>query len=246
VVGLRTIDEAVVWHDVECASYAADLGVWRALAAEHGGALLDIGCGTGRVALDLAAIGHEVTALDSDPALVAALASRARERELRVRTAVADARSFELGRKFALAIAPMQVVQLLGGETGRAALLRHVHAHLEPGGVFAAALADPFEDFPEEESLPPLPDVREDAGWVFSSTPVAMRAAGGSTEIDRLRQAVSPQGELTESMATIVLDQLTPEQIEAEAEGAFRVLPRRSVPETEGYVGSTVVVLEAV
>jgi SAM-dependent methyltransferase len=246
VVGLRTLDEAVVWHDVECAAYAADLSVWRSLAEERGGPLLDIGCGTGRVALDLAALGHDVTALDSDPSLVAALASRARERGVRVRTAVADARSFELGREFVLAIAPMQVVQLLGGEEGRSDLLRRMRAHLAPGGVFAAALADPFEDFPEEESLPPLPDVREEAGWVFSSTPVAMRTAGGSTEIDRLRQSVSPQGELTESMATIVLDQLTPEQLEAEAEGAFRVLPRRSVPETEGYVGSTVVVLEAV
>jgi SAM-dependent methyltransferase len=247
VVRLRTIDEAVIWHDVECASYGADLGVWRGLADEGGGELLDIGCGTGRVALDLAALGHDVTALDSDPSLVGALAARARERGLRVRTVVADARSFELGRTVKLVIAPMQVVQLLGGETGRAALLRHVRAHLEPGGLLAAALADPFEEYTEEESLPPLPDVREEAGWVFSSTPVAMRPEGDGTAIVRTRQAVSPDGELTESMNTIVLDKLTPEQLEAEAaEGSFRVLPRRSVPETDGYVGSTVVVLEAV
>jgi SAM-dependent methyltransferase len=246
VVGLRTIDETVVWHDVECASYAADLGLWRALADDAAGELLDIGCGTGRVALDLAALGHEVTGLDSDPALVAALSGRARERGLRVRTAVADARSFELGRKFTLVIAPMQVVQLLGGASGRAAMLGCAHAHLEPGGVFAAALADPFEDLPADESLPPLPDVREEAGWVFSSTPIAMRPEGNGTAIDRLRQAVSPEGELNESMATIVLDRLTPEQLEDEARGSFRVLPRRAVPETDGYVGSTVVVLEAI
>jgi SAM-dependent methyltransferase len=246
VVGLRTIDETVVWHDVECASYAADLGVWRALADESGGELLDIGCGTGRVALDLAALGHDVTGLDSDPALVAAFAGRARERGLRVRTAVADARSFELGRRFALVIAPMQVVQLLGGATGRAAMLGCVRAHLETGGVFAVALADPFEDLPAEESLPPLPDVREEGGWVFSSTPIAMRPEGDGTAIDRLRQAVSPEGELNESMATIVLDRLLPEQLETEARGSFRVLPRRAVPETDAYVGSTVVVLEAI
>jgi SAM-dependent methyltransferase len=246
VVGLKTLDEAVMWHDVECASYSADLDLWRTLADECPGELLDIGAGTGRVALDLAALGHEVTALDADPALITALASRARERGLRVRTSVADARSFDLGRTVALVLAPMQVVQLLGGAAGRAAMLRSVRAHLETGGIFAAALADPFEDVPEENLLPPLPDVREEGGWVFSSTPVAMRAEGESTAIDRLRQAVSPEGELSESMATIVLDQLTPAQLEAESRGAFRVLPRRSVPETEGYVGSTVVVLEAV
>ena len=119
MVGLKTVDEAVIWHDVECASYDADLDLWRALADEHPGELLDIGCGTGRVALDLAALGHDVTGLDSDPALLAALAARARARGLRVRTTVADARSFDLGRRVALAIAPMQVVQLLGGESGR-------------------------------------------------------------------------------------------------------------------------------
>jgi hypothetical protein len=81
---------------------------------------------------------------------------------------------------------------------------------------------------------------------VYSSTPVAVRVDGDATAIDRLRQAVSPRGELAESMATIHLDQLEPSQLEAEAQAlGFRALPRRVVPETDGYVGSTVVVLEA-
>jgi SAM-dependent methyltransferase len=246
VVGLRTLDEAVVWHDVECASYAADLELWRALSDERGGTLLDIGCGTGRVALDLAARGHDVTALDSEPALVAALSARSRKRGLRVRSEVGDVRSLELGRRFALVIAPMQVMQLLGGAAGREQALRAIHRHLEPRGVFAAALADPFEGVPAEDSLPPLPDVREEDGWVYSSTPIAVRGDGDATAIDRLRQAVSPRGDLTESMNTIRLDLLEPGQLEAEARRlGFDVLPRRAVPETDGYVGSTVVVLEA-
>jgi len=240
------MDEAVIWHDVECASYSIDLPMWRALADERPGHLLDIGAGTGRIALDLAALGHDVTALDSDPALVAALSSRARERALRVHTSVGDARAFDLGRKFALVIAPMQVAQLMGGEPGRAAMLRCVRAHLEPGGVFAAALADPLEDIEDEEVLPPLPDVREEGGWVFSSMPIAVRIEDGSTAIDRLRQAVSPAGELTESMDTVVLDQLEPERLESEAGSLFRVLPRRTVPEDDRYLGSTIVMLEAV
>ena len=95
--------------------------------------------------------------------------------------------------------------------------------------------------------MPPLPDVREEDGWVFSSTPVAVRADGDGTLIERLRQAVSPSGALTESVGVIRLDQVAPGELESEAEGlGYRVLPRRSVPETEGYVGSTVVLLEAV
>jgi SAM-dependent methyltransferase len=243
---VKTLQENVIWHDVECAAYAADLPLWRSLASAASGPVLDLGCGTGRVALDLAEEGHEVVGLDSDPSLVDALLSRARSAGLRVRAYAGDARSFSLDRSFALAIAPMQVAQLLGGASGRSAMLASVRRHLDHGGVLALALADPFEGIPEGEMVPPLPDMLERDGWVFSSTPVAVRAEPGATAIDRHRQAVSPTGELSESFTTIRLDTVEASEVEAEASSlGYRVLPRRSVPETESYVGSTIVMLEA-
>ena len=237
--------DPVVWHDVECAAYAADLPLWEELAATADGPVLDLGCGTGRVALHLAARGHEVTGLDSEPEFLRALAARARERDLRVRTEVADARSFALGREFALVIAPMQVVQLLGGAPGRLRMLGCVREHLRPGGRFAAALADPFEGIPAGEAEPPVPDVREQDGWVFSSTPIAVHHEEGATVIDRHRQSVSPDGELEEVVASIRLDDAPPEELEhLGASVRMRTLPRRHVPATGDYVGSTIVVLE--
>lgn len=237
---------AVAWHDVECASYAADLPVWRALAEERDGPLLDVGCGTGRVAIDLAGRGHAVTALDSDADLVHELAARAREAGLRVDAVTADARSFALGARFALAIAPMQVFQLLGGADGRSAALERAREHLEPRGVLAVALADPFEAVPPADALPPVPDVREQDGWVLSSQPVAVRPENGTVAIDRLRQLVSPAGELSEELYTVRLDTVSADELEREAVRAgLGAAGRLPVPATPDHVGSTVVLCEA-
>jgi SAM-dependent methyltransferase len=229
----------VAFHDAECGSYTADLPVWEELAERAGGPVLELGCGTGRVALRLAELGHEVVASDSDAELLEALRSRGG-----VETALADARTLDLGRRFALIVAPMQVVQLMGGADGRRSLLARARSHLQPGGLLAVALADPFAELPAEEALLPLPDVLERDGWVFSSQPLSVARENGAVVIERLRQSVSPAGELDETVAAIRLDSVSPEELEAEAEG-YRRLERRRVEETAEHVGSTIVVLEA-
>ncbi|HEY1359341.1 MAG TPA: class I SAM-dependent methyltransferase [Thermoleophilaceae bacterium] len=238
------MNEAVAWHDVECSAYSVDLPLWRELADDRGGPVLDIGCGTGRVTLDLAGRGHELTGLDSEAELVEELSRRAQERGLPVDAVVADARSFVLPARFPLVIAPQQVVQLFGGSAGRTAFLRSAREALAPGGVLAVALSDPAEAVPEEEVLPPLPDVLERDGWVLSSRPLAMRPDPGGVVVERLRQAVSPSGELSEELSSLRLDELTPELLEQEAvETGLLPAGRRRVPETRDFLGSTVVLL---
>jgi SAM-dependent methyltransferase len=236
---------AVVWHDLECGGYGEDLGLWRELAAGVRGPVLDIGCGTGRIALDLAHRGHTVVALDSDRALLDALEERAAG--LPVTTACADARDFALEmRHFALVLVPMQTIQLLGGAQGRAALLRCARAHLAPAGLFAAALADAMEGFDEDHLYPPLPDIREVDGVVYASRPVAVRDEGASVAIERIRETVGRDGRRTADGNVIRLDRLDAATLEREAEAAgFTALPVRVVPATHEYVASTVVLLRA-
>ncbi|HEY4278909.1 MAG TPA: class I SAM-dependent methyltransferase [Conexibacter sp.] len=237
----------IVWHDLECGRYRADLPLWHELATEAGGPVLDLGAGTGRVALDLARAGHEVVALDLELEFLGALETRAAGAGVaeRIETVAADARSFDLGgRRFPLVLAPMQTVQLLGGPAGRAAFLATVAAHLAPGGLMAAALADALEGFDADHSQPPLPDVEELDGWVYVSQAVAVRPGPEGATIERIRQTVSPDGRRTAEGDEILLDALDADTLAAEGVAAgLTDAGRRRIEPTEEHVGSEVVLL---
>src|SRR3954469_24553568 len=178
-----------LWHDLECGAYVEDLPLWRALAAEADGPVLDVGAGTGRVALDLAARGVEVVALDVDADLLAALRERAAAAGLAVETACADARWFDLGgRRFSLIAVPMQTLQLLPDAEARGAFLRTARRHLREGGVVAAALADALDSFDADSDGLPEPDVATVDGVRYSSLPLAVVDEGDRAAIHRLRQ----------------------------------------------------------
>jgi SAM-dependent methyltransferase len=237
--------EHVVWHDVECGRYDADVELWRDLAAAAQGPILDVGAGTGRVTLDLARRGHEVVALDIDAELLAELQRRARAEGLRVQTVVADAGDFALQRRgFALVMAPMQTVQLLRAP-GRLGFLRSARAHVAPGGIVAIALVEALETFDDDEHvLLPLPDELVLGGTRYSSQPVALRDHGDTVTIERIRQIVTADGRRRASADILHLDRVATAQVEAEARaGGLAVLPARTIAETEEHVGTSVVML---
>jgi len=246
---------APIWHDVECGSYAADLPLWEELAEGADGPVLELGCGTGRVALHLARRGHRVYGLDRDPELLDVLAERAADslhtRVWQKSDAVggavelvhADAREFQIPEPVALALAPTHLLQLIPTAPGRAECLRCVAAALRPGGLLAASI---IEGMPEPDGAPPpLPDVREVDGWVYSSLAVEAAVGPGEIVVRRLRHAVSPDGELSEEPNEVRIATFPAASLEADAEAAgLRPAGRREIPETDLHVGSTVVLLE--
>jgi SAM-dependent methyltransferase len=240
----------VVWHDLECGSYRADLPLWRELAErsaiDHRTArILDVGAGAGRVALDLARAGHHVTAVDIDAELLGALRERAKG--INVETVCADARALELGRgDFDLCLVAMQTVQLLGGSAERVAFLGHARAHLRSGGLLALAIVTAVEPFDcAEDGLGPSPDVACVEGVLYRSRATRVSVLAGSVLIERERQ-IDSDSEPDARRSVIELDRVSAPELELEAiEAGLRPEPTRELAPTHDHVGSTVVMLRA-
>lgn len=90
-----------------------------------GSQILDLGCGTGRIAEQLCQMGHIVTAVDNEPAMLAHL--RLSEPIL------ADIATMRLGRRFDAVLLTSHLVNHPDPATVRA-LLRTVRVHLRAGG----------------------------------------------------------------------------------------------------------------
>jgi SAM-dependent methyltransferase len=123
---------------------------WEQLAAQgtsiHGEAdfvsslgpssVLDAGCGTGRVAIELAARGIDVCGVDID----ASMLERARSKAPGLQWVVGDLATMELGRRFDVAVLAGNVmIYLQPGQ--EAAVVANVSGHLEPGGALVAGFS---------------------------------------------------------------------------------------------------------
>jgi SAM-dependent methyltransferase len=106
--------------------------------------VLDAGCGTGRVARELARRGIDVVGVDLDPDMLAT----ARRRSPQLQWVQADLATFELERTFDVAVAAGNVMILLAPTT-EPAVLANIARHLRPGGLFIAG----FQVRPEHLTL---------------------------------------------------------------------------------------------
>ena len=121
--------------------WGPDDDFYRALAAETGGPILDLACGTGRLARVLAADGHRVVGLELAPAMIAR--ARALDPGGAVEWQAGDATRFALARHFRLILMTAHAFQHLIGAAAQAALFAAVARHLAADGVFAFETRNP-------------------------------------------------------------------------------------------------------
>lgn len=139
-------------YDDENSSFEPDGSFLHGLIARYGQPVLDLACGTGRLAIPLAREGFTVAGLDVVPGMLA----RARQKagDLPIQWIEADARSFQLDQRFKVIYASGFFQHLLE-RPDQEAVLRNVRAHLVPGGVFVFNVffphGDSLEDSAEEQ-----------------------------------------------------------------------------------------------
>ena len=121
---------------------SAAIDWFRGLAQMTGGPILELGVGTGRVAIPLAKDGHEIVGIDRSAAMLARLESHARRARATVRLVEADMRSFSLDQAFALITIPSNTFLMLTPDD-RWACLARCREHLAPAGRLAIDVFQP-------------------------------------------------------------------------------------------------------
>ena len=126
--------------------WLADDDFYLTLARRLSGPVVDLGCGTGRLARALAEAGGEVTAVDAAPAMLER--ARALDPLGRVQYHEDDIRTLRLERHFGLAVMTGHAFQHLLTEADQRQALYRITALLKPSGCFAFDLRNlPAQDF---------------------------------------------------------------------------------------------------
>jgi SAM-dependent methyltransferase len=155
-------------YDLTAEFYDEDMGrnagsgdiawyVAGATVAAGRGAVLELGCGTGRVTLPLAA-GLDVVAIDRSPPMLRRLVQKAEALGLagRIKTAVADMSRLCLDTHFGAILCPYSAFGYLIELEDRDRMLATVRGALSPGGVFLLDMFIPdpaLADFPDDVEI---------------------------------------------------------------------------------------------
>lgn len=139
--GERWADVYDDWHAWRLPDADTVTGVLAGLAG--GGPVLELGVGTGRLAVPLAARGVEVHGIDNSPAMVERL--RAKPGGDRVTVHFGDMADADIDRRFTLVFVAFNTFFALSTQEQQVRCFRNVAAHLDDGGAFVveAFMPDP-------------------------------------------------------------------------------------------------------
>ena len=170
----------------------ADVSFYVELAKELGGAVLEIGCGTGRVLIPTASAGIEIHGLDNSAPMKEILSAKVGRLEPSARERITlhsgDMRDFHLDRKFRLVTIPFRPMQHMYTVADQIRALTSARAHVADGGVLAF---DVF--YPKFDRLPlGMGEEILEAEWALASEAGTMiRRWYRKDSLDKINQIVT-------------------------------------------------------
>lgn len=137
-------------YDALTAPQTDDVAFYLDEALRSRGPVLEVGCGTARVALAIAAAGIETIGIDRSPHMLAVAAAKRREADAttraRLRLIRADMRSFALQQRFDRVLMPFRVLQSMIEVEDQLAALACCREALAPEGRLVFNVFDPRYD----------------------------------------------------------------------------------------------------
>jgi SAM-dependent methyltransferase len=152
--GWRGWDDYARFYDWENAQTMGrrDVEFWQRLARQTAGPTLELGCGTGRVAVPLARAGARVVGIDRSASMLARARTRARRAKLdsSLQLVRGDVRFLPFpAAAFSLVAAPYGILQSLLDDATLDAALAAAHRVLRKGGTLGIDLVSDLTSWPE-------------------------------------------------------------------------------------------------
>jgi SAM-dependent methyltransferase len=123
-------------YDLLFAGAGEDVAFWINQARRSGDPVLELGCGTGRIAIALAQQGFRMAGLDNSAAMLGEARKKSAAAGVELELFETDMRAFDLGKTFSLIILPNNALGHLLALHDFEACLASVKQHLAPGGKF--------------------------------------------------------------------------------------------------------------
>jgi SAM-dependent methyltransferase len=159
-------DDYAPFYDWENARTVArrDVAFWQQLALAQDGVVLELGTGTGRIAVPIARAGGRLVGIDRSAEMLARARQRLRRARLadRARLVRGDIRHLPFRRRpgFGLVMAPYGILQSLTRERDLTATLASVASVLRRGGLFVVDLVPDLPRWSEYEGRTSLTGTR--------------------------------------------------------------------------------------
>jgi SAM-dependent methyltransferase len=133
---LSSYDAIAELYDPWSASVVEDVGFYLDEARRSGGPVVELGVGTGRIAVPLAADGIRVIGIDSSRGMLDVCARRAALAGVELDLRVGDLRDPPVSERVPLVICPFRSLLHMHADEDRLSVLGAAHDLLMPGGRF--------------------------------------------------------------------------------------------------------------